>query len=103
MHAAFGELSERWAEVLSGDCPAAAAWDMLSRAIADQEKGRGGGGPARGALHSLTDPQADAVLLHEQLQLSDAQAADLMGLRTASLQALLRTADRTMGTDPLAR
>ncbi|OON80077.1 hypothetical protein [Streptomyces tsukubensis] len=100
VHAAFGELSKRWAEVLRSSCPAAVAWDILSRAVATHEDGRVDPRLQRGALLRLTGPQADAVLLHRQLRLTAAEAADLMGIRTSSLRALLRTAERALRVNP---
>ncbi|MFD4630269.1 hypothetical protein ACFVYR_20785 [Streptomyces sp. NPDC058284] len=91
VEAAFAELAVRWAEMLRHPCPAALAWHVLCQAL-DVRTGRCPRRPDDTDHRCLQQRQDDAVLLHRHLQLPISTAADLMGLDTQLVRALLRQA-----------
>lgn len=91
VEAAFAELAVRWAEMLRHPCPAALAWHVLCQAL-DVRTGRCPRRPDDTDHRCLQQRQDDAVLLHHRLRLPIPKAADLMGLDTQLVRALLRQA-----------
>ncbi|WP_410097343.1 sigma factor-like helix-turn-helix DNA-binding protein [Streptomyces sp. Isolate_219] len=93
--AALGALSAIWGEVLRSSCPAAMAWRVLEHAVSASRSAASGSGGDTDVLHGvLPAEQADAVLLHHRMGLSQGEAAELMGLHVSALAALLRIAER---------
>lgn len=89
-------LEARWIAVLGSECPAAQVWRDLRA-----ETGHRTIGPAGRAMkfHAvLADDQADIMLLHHHLRLSVDRAARLMGLADHDARALLRGAERNLGS-----
>ncbi|WP_416484297.1 hypothetical protein [Streptomyces sp. CL12] len=89
-------LDHRWTMVLSSQCPAASIWTDL-RAEAARRTPRPGSRAVR--LHAVLSPaQADIVILHHDLGLPVERAAHLMGMAGPIAHALLRGAERELGT-----
>lgn len=94
--AVLNALETRWIAVLGSECPAAQVWRDLRT-----ETGHRTIGPAgrAGRFHAvLADDQADIMLLHHHLRLSVDRAARLMGLADHDARALLRGAERNLGS-----
>lgn len=95
VEAVFGDLKADWPAVISSSRPAAVAWQLLDSLIAGALDAR----PARGGdiVHRvLPSVQADVVILHCRLRLSQSQAAELMGVEEPAVASHLRMAQRTI-------
>ncbi|MFM9700163.1 sigma factor-like helix-turn-helix DNA-binding protein [Streptomyces europaeiscabiei] len=98
VEAALGNLATIWPTVISSSRPAAIAWRLLDALIASALRGQQTDGAQRlDAVHRALPPaQADAVILRCRLRLSEAQAAELMGVETPAVASHLRMAQRTL-------
>ncbi|WP_069628977.1 hypothetical protein [Streptomyces niveus] len=94
--AVLSALKDRWLTVLGSRCPAAHIWTDL-RIEAERRTPRAGSRAER--LHAILRPaQADIVILHHDLGLPVERAAHLMGMTNPIAHALLRGAQRDLGT-----
>ena len=97
VEAVLGNLATLWPTVISSPRPAAVAWRLLDALISSTL--RGTAPPARpvDAVHRmLPQAQADAVILRCRLRLSEAQAAELMGVEAPTVASQLRMAQRAL-------
>ncbi|KUN55465.1 hypothetical protein AQJ46_49410 [Streptomyces canus] len=97
VEAVLGNLATLWPTVISSPRPAAVAWRLLDALISSAL--RGTAPPARpvDAVHRMLPPaQADAVILRCRLRLSEAQAAELMGVEAPAVASQLRMAQRAL-------
>ncbi|MEU2772881.1 hypothetical protein ABZ646_08100 [Streptomyces sp. NPDC007162] len=83
--AAFTELAVSWTAILGGAGPAAAAWQILHDHI---DRALGCGPTAVPAAQVVQTLQHDALVLHEQMQLSPERIAEVLGLRPGDLPSL---------------
>ncbi|MFD7817631.1 sigma factor-like helix-turn-helix DNA-binding protein [Streptomyces sp. NPDC059785] len=101
VEAALGNLATIWPAVISSSRPAAVAWRLLDALISSALRGQ----RARAAhpldpVHRILPPaQADAVILRCRLQLSQAQAAEVMGVEEPAVASQLRMAQRALPGD----
>ncbi|MFD8023685.1 hypothetical protein ACFXJO_04515 [Streptomyces lavendulae] len=89
-------VERRWVGLLGSESPTARVWRYLR-----DEAGirRPAPGPDEGRLRTvLRDDQADIVLLHHQLRIPIGHAARLMGITDNAAHALLRGAERDLGS-----
>ncbi|MEW2400271.1 sigma factor-like helix-turn-helix DNA-binding protein [Streptomyces sp. NPDC046862] len=98
VEAALGNLATIWPTVISSSRPAAIAWRLLDALIASALRGQGANKNQQlDAVHqTLPRAQADAVILRCRLQLSEAQAAELMGVEKPVVASHLRMAQRAL-------
>ncbi|MGW2478061.1 hypothetical protein [Streptomyces sp. NPDC001665] len=90
-------LKTRWTTVLSAPSPADRIWDAL-RVDAALRSSISTRSPADW-LHAILQPaQADIVILHHELGVSVERAAHLMGMTSPNGHALLRGAERALGS-----
>ncbi|MFD3580810.1 sigma factor-like helix-turn-helix DNA-binding protein [Streptomyces sp. NPDC058644] len=95
VEAVFGHLEADWPAVISSPRPAAVAWQLLDSLIAAALRARA----ARGGdiVHRVLPPaQADVVILRCRLRLSQAEAAEVMGVEEPAVASHLRMAERTI-------
>ncbi|MGW3012731.1 hypothetical protein ACWC9R_28390 [Streptomyces sp. NPDC001219] len=89
-------LEASWIAVLASACPAARVWRDLRAETDHRTTGAVG---REGKFHAvLRDDQADIMLLHHRLRLPVGHAANLMGLTDHDAHALLRGAERDLGS-----
>ncbi|MFD9484619.1 hypothetical protein ACFWBX_11550 [Streptomyces sp. NPDC059991] len=86
---ALGELVTMWPAVIGSGRPSAVAWGVLRAWV------RAAGGFTLGGTQTLTLAQDDALLLRQELQLSDTAIASVMGLDRGTVTSHLRHAERT--------
>ncbi|WP_421110312.1 sigma factor-like helix-turn-helix DNA-binding protein [Streptomyces sp. NEAU-S77] len=90
------DLAMIWPTVVSSSRPAAVVWRLLDALISSAVRAR----RERAAMsvdpvhRVLPAAQADAVILRCRLRLSEAQAAELMGVEESAVASLLRMAQR---------
>jgi hypothetical protein len=92
--ALFGHLVTVWPQVLSSAGPAAMVWHLLRSALA-RHAPCCCAAPAGCAPHVLPPSYADALVLRHLLALPRDDAADLMGVTSADMGALLTVAERS--------
>jgi hypothetical protein len=95
---ALGNLATIWPTVISSPRPAAVAWRLLDALISSALRDRRvqAAQPADAVYQLLPPAQADAVILCCRLRLSEAQAADLMGVEAPTVASQLRMAQRAL-------
>ncbi|KAF5990779.1 hypothetical protein BOG92_001180 [Streptomyces sp. WAC00263] len=98
VEAALGNLATIWPAVISSSRPAAVAWRLLDALISSALRGRrSGAAHSVDAVHQVLPPaQADVVILRCRLRLSEAQAAELMGVERPAVASQLRMAQRAL-------
>ncbi|MFE4622688.1 sigma factor-like helix-turn-helix DNA-binding protein [Streptomyces mirabilis] len=98
VEAALGNLATIWPAVISSSRPAAVAWRLLDALISSALRGRRNGvAHPVDAVHQVLPPaQADVVILRCRLRLSEAQAAELMGVEQPAVASQLRMAQRAL-------
>ncbi|MFI6567058.1 sigma factor-like helix-turn-helix DNA-binding protein [Streptomyces sp. NPDC050534] len=102
VEAVLGNLATIWPTVISSPRPSAVAWQLLDALITSALRSRRSE-DARvvDAVHrQLPRGQADAVILRCRLQLSDKQAAELMGVEAPAVASQLRMAQRALSGPP---
>ncbi|MEU6807714.1 hypothetical protein ABZ920_01540 [Streptomyces sp. NPDC046831] len=95
---ALGNLATIWPTVISSPRPAAVAWRLLDALISSALRDhRARAAQSKDVVHRLLPPaQADAVILCCRLHLSEARAADLMGVEAPTVASWLRMAQRAL-------
>lgn len=93
---ALGSVATNWTSLLASHCPAAEAWSILGSLIAQAVRGQAAAKLCNAVYRTLPPLQADVVILHHRLSLSDEQAADLMGVEEPLVASQLRMAHRAM-------
>ncbi|WP_328674901.1 sigma factor-like helix-turn-helix DNA-binding protein [Streptomyces sp. NBC_00343] len=98
VEAVLGNLATIWPTVISSPRPAAVAWGLLDALIASALRGRrAGASQSADAVHRLLPrAQADAVILCCRLDLSEKEAAELMGVEAPAVASQLRMAQRAL-------
>ncbi|MEU0987950.1 hypothetical protein [Streptomyces sp. NPDC005953] len=94
VNTAFVAIRRAWPRTLSSASAPQTAWRLLRRTVtcyADATPGS-----ASMAHRVLDHAAADTVLLHRRLGMSPRQIADLMGVDTCEVRALLARADRDL-------
>ncbi|MET9116061.1 sigma-70 region 4 domain-containing protein [Streptomyces longwoodensis] len=96
VEAVLGNLATLWPTVISSPRPAAVAWRLLDALISSALRDTALPRPVDAVHRMLPPAQADAVILRCRLHLSDAQAAELMGVETSTVASQLRMAQRAL-------
>ncbi|WP_329240762.1 sigma-70 region 4 domain-containing protein [Streptomyces sp. NBC_01478] len=98
VEAVLGNLATIWPTVISSPRPAAVAWRLLDALITSALGGRQAGAaqPADAVHQLLPRAQADAVILRCRLDLSEKEAAELMGVEAPAVASQLRMAQRAL-------
>lgn len=96
--AVLGNLVTIWPTVISSPRPAAVAWRLLDALISSalRDRGYAVAQPVDAVHQVLPTAQADAVILRCRLHLSEAQAAELMGVEAPAVASQLRMAQRAL-------
>ncbi len=92
--ALFDDLVAVWPRVLSSAGPAAVVWHLLRSALARHAPCCCSAVAAGLAHHLLSPSYADALVLRHALELSRDDAADLMGVKSEEMGALVAVAER---------
>ncbi|AZQ32118.1 hypothetical protein EJ357_47635 [Streptomyces cyaneochromogenes] len=101
VEAVLGNLATIWPTVISSPRPAAVAWRLLDALISSALRGRkpAVAQPVDAVHRVLPHAQADAVILLCRLRLSEAQAAEVMGVEVPAVASQLRMAQRALGDE----
>ncbi|MGI5414244.1 sigma factor-like helix-turn-helix DNA-binding protein [Streptomyces chartreusis] len=104
VEAVLGNLVTIWPAVISSPRPAAVAWRLLDALISSALRSHGHAvAQPVDAVHQVLPPaQADAVILRCRLHLSEAQAAELMGVEAPAVASQLRMAQRALEAEKAA-
>ncbi|PAK27696.1 hypothetical protein CJD44_02715 [Streptomyces sp. alain-838] len=97
VRALLGNLATIWPTVISSPRPAAVAWRLLDALISSVLRNGDADVTGPDPVHHVLPPaQADAVVLRCRMQLSEAQAAELMGVEPPVVATRLRMAQRAL-------
>ncbi len=97
VRALLGNLATIWPTVISSPRPAAVAWRLLDALISSVLRNGDAGVTGPDPVRQVLPPaQADAVVLRCRMHLSEAQAAELMGVEPPVVATRLRMAQRAL-------